>query len=245
MTPGAIEFVDVYKTFGTSQVLRGLSFQVSSGELCALVGANGAGKTTAIKSLLDFCSTDAGHISIFGTPQIHADARSRLAFLPARFAPPYYLTGAEYLHTTAQLYDVPFSHDTASSMCSALELDLGALKRLVRTYSKGMAQKLGLAATFLSQRELLVLDEPLSGLDPKARILVKAQLQRLREAGRTVFFSSHMLADVEALCDRMCLLHEGRVVFEGTIGAWLERYATRDLETAFLRAIEPVPTDSP
>ena len=130
-----------------------------------------------------------------------------------------------------------YDSDAVVAMCVALELDPHALLRPVRTYSKGMAQKLGLAATFLSGRDLLVLDEPLSGLDPKARILVKAQLQNERAAGRTVFISTHMLADVESLCDRMCLLDGGRIVFQGTVADWLSQYAATDLETAFLRAV--------
>ena len=125
-----------------------------------------------------------------------------------------------------------------SRLCAALELAPEALARPVRTYSKGMSQKLGLMAVLASDKELLVLDEPLSGLDPKARILVKRELERAHADGRTVFYSSHMLADVQALDGDMVLLHGGQAVFSGTVAQCCERFGASDLEHAFLRAID-------
>ncbi len=119
-----------------------------------------------------------------------------------------------------------------------LDFDPAALSRPVRTYSKGMAQKLGLAACFLSQRSLLVLDEPTSGLDPQARARFKDYLQQYRDPGLTLFFSTHLLHDVEALCDRLAILHEGRVRFVGSCGECREHFHADDLERAYLRAID-------
>jgi ABC-2 type transport system ATP-binding protein len=126
-------------------------------------------------------------------------------------------------------------------MLEALDLDAGALGRPVRAYSKGMTQKLGLAACFLSRRELYVLDEPMSGLDPKARACVKALLARLRGEGRTLFFTSHALADIEEICDRMVVLHQGVPYFSGAPRSLCEHYGENSTERAFLRCIGAVP----
>jgi ABC-2 type transport system ATP-binding protein len=237
-TAPAIQFSEVVKSFGTANVLAGLSLVVHPGEMFALVGANGAGKSTSIKAMLDFTSINAGTITLFGQPHDEAQARRCLAFLPERFQPPYFLGGREYLRSVAALLDEPYDESTACSMCAALDLAANALDQSVRTYSKGMAQKLGLAGVLLSKRQLLVLDEPLSGLDAKARILAKRELERAAQQGRTVFFTSHMLADVEALSNRMGILHAGTAAFEGTAAECCEAYGAVDLEAAFLRLVD-------
>lgn len=219
-------------------VLDGLTFEVRAGGLCALIGINGAGKTTSLKALLDFIDINAGAIEVFGATPSQTRARQRLAFLPERFLPPHYLTGEGYLRAMSGLLEHAFSADAISRLCGALELAPEALARPVRSYSKGMSQKLGLMAALASDKELLVLDEPLSGLDPKARVLVKRQLERAHADGRTLFYSSHMLADVQALGGDMVLLHGGRAVFSGTVGECCERFGTNNLEDAFLGAIE-------
>jgi ABC-2 type transport system ATP-binding protein len=122
-------------------------------------------------------------------------------------------------------------------MLEALDLDVAALGKPVRAYSKGMTQKLGLAACFLGQRDLYVLDEPMSGLDPKARACVKALLGRLKAGGATLFFTSHALADVEEICDRMVVLHQGVPYFSGPPRALCDHYAETSMERAFLRCI--------
>ena len=116
-----------------------------------------------------------------------------------------------------------------------------SLRLPVRAYSKGMTQKLGLAACFLSRKDLYILDEPTSGLDPRARALLKSQLRELKRQGRSVFFTSHALADVAEICDRMAVLHSGSVCFAGTPRALCEEYAGADLEQAFLRCIGSTP----
>lgn len=225
------------KSFRGRPVLDGLELEVRAGEFFALVGVNGAGKTTCIKSLLDFCAVDAGRIDIFGISHRDPSSRERLAYLPERFLPPYYLTGQDFLAYVARLYGAVWSDEQVAGALAGLDLDADALPRSVRQYSKGMAQKLGLAACFLSQRDLFVLDEPMSGLDPKARLLVKQRLSSLRAVGHTVFFSTHMLADVDELCDRMGILHEGRLRFAGTPAECRERHASDNLEQAYLACI--------
>src|SRR5215831_17145190 len=124
------------------------------------------------------------------------------------------------------------------AMCAALDLDAAALDKPVRDFSKGMTQKLGLAACFLSQRDLYILDEPMSGLDPKARARAKALLLRLKSEGRTLFLTSHSLADVEDVCDQITILHGGRLAYSGNPGDLLKHYEESSLERAFLKCVE-------
>ena len=240
MSEIALRFSGVSKSYGRAAVLHDVSFEVASGEFFGLVGVNGAGKTTLLKCLLDFCETDGGGIEIFGTAHRQTAARRRLAFLPERFNPPYYLTGEDFIRYVIEMQSTAYDRDEAERMLRTLDLDLVALKLPVRAYSKGMTQKLGLAACFLSHKDLYVLDEPTSGLDPKARALLNAHLRELKQRERTVFFTSHALADVAEVCDRVAVMHAGTLRFAGTPGALCRQYASADLEQAFLRCIERV-----
>ncbi len=234
----ALKFDRVTKSYGALAVLRGVGFEVAAGECFGLAGINGAGKTTLIKCLLDFCSPDSGHIEICGRPATLAAARTPLAFLPERFAPPYFLRGEEFLRHVLALYGKPYDAARAQTAVAALDFDPVALARPVCGYSKGMTQKLGLAACLLAEREVCVLDEPMSGLDPKARALAKAGFAGLRAAGRTLFFTSHVLSDIEELCDRMAILHGGELRFIGTPAELAARHPGASLEQSFLRVID-------
>ena len=236
--PAALKFDGVSKSYGSFAVLRGVTFEVRAGECFGLAGVNGAGKTTLIKCLLDFCSSDAGRIEISGKQSTDAASRLPLAFLPERFVPPYFLRGQEFLRHVLQLYGTDYDAERTARVVAALDLDPAALEKPVRTYSKGMTQKLGLAACMLSGREVQVLDEPMSGLDPKARALAKAGFRDLRAAGRTLFFTSHVLADIEELCDRMAILHDGGLRFIGTPAELADLHPGGSLEQAFLRVID-------
>jgi ABC-2 type transport system ATP-binding protein len=233
----ALKFRGVAKFYGKAAALRGVDLEIKDGECFGLVGVNGAGKTTLIKCLLDFCDTDAGTVEIFGLDHRLTAARSRLAFLPERFSPPYYLTGRDFLEFLLKLRGLSYEDAKARAMLEALDLDPNCLSRSVRSYSKGMAQKLGLAGCFLTERDLYVLDEPTSGLDPKARALCKSLLRRLRCQGKTVFFTSHSLADVAETCDRMAVAHDGRIFFVGPPSELKRKYDKEDLEQAFLCCI--------
>jgi ABC-2 type transport system ATP-binding protein len=237
MSTPALRFHQVLKRYAGTAVLQGVDLEVGPGELFGLVGVNGAGKTSLIKCLFDFIALDGGSIEIFGASHRQQAARRPLAFLPERFNPPYYLTGAAFLKYVLKLQGVRYEAEAVAHMLAALDLDQSALGRAVRDYSKGMTQKLGLAACLLARKKALVLDEPMSGLDPKARALFKAQLQVERARGSTVFFSSHTLADVDELCDRMAILHEGRLRFVGSPAACRGNYGTASLEQAFMACI--------
>jgi ABC-2 type transport system ATP-binding protein len=240
----ALRFDGVGKTYAGLAALAGLTLEVPRGEFLALVGVNGAGKTTLIKCLLDFCATDRGAIEIFGVSHRETRARARLAYLPERFNPPFYLTGRDFLEYMLGLYRAPYDKDRVTRMFGALDLDPAALGRPARVYSKGMTQKLGLAACLLSGKELFVLDEPAGGLDPKARALFKRELRALRASRSTVFLTSHALPDAAELCDRMAVLHAGRLCFAGTPDAFRRKYGGADLEQAFLNCIEAPPAVS-
>jgi ABC-2 type transport system ATP-binding protein len=237
MTNTALRFRNVIKHYEKKRVLQGVNLDIASGEFFGLVGVNGAGKTTLIKCLLDFCSADEGEIEIFGLNHRLTRARAPLAFLPERLIPPYYLTGRDFLKYTLTLQGLSYNPAEVETTLQALDLDALALTRPVRSYSKGMTQKLGLAACFLAKKDLYVLDEPMSGLDPKARALLKAHLGKLRAAGRTLFFSSHALADVEEMCDRMAVLHNGQLGFIGSPEECKQRFEASTLEQAFMKCI--------
>lgn len=232
-----VRFEQVTKRYGRHEVLKGVNLVVEPQEFIALVGINGAGKTTLIKALLDFCTIDGGTIQIFGIDHRQTSARARLAFLPERFIPPSFATGWEFLRYMGRLYGERLDAQDVTEVAAQLDLDLESLAKPVRDLSKGMAQKLGLAACMLSERELFVLDEPMSGLDPKARAMFKRYLLGLKGKGLSLFFSTHLLADVEQLCDRMAVLHQGRVCYAGSPQDFLAQYCGRTLEAAYLRCV--------
>jgi ABC-2 type transport system ATP-binding protein len=234
----ALRFDNVCKRYSATQALDGFSLSVHGGETFGLVGANGAGKTTLLKCLLDFCEPDGGHIEIFGVPHRKTQARARLAYLPEQFNPPYYLTGGDYLRFMAQMHGNEPLEQQTHDVCRELDLDPGALAKAVRTYSKGMNQKLGLAACLLSGKDLLLLDEPATGLDPRARALLKRQLQSLHQAGKTIFFTSHALADVEEMCGRLAVIDGGRLRFAGTPAELMQGNNAANLEQAFMTLVE-------
>jgi ABC-2 type transport system ATP-binding protein len=238
MTAAALRFDNVCKRYGTTLALDAFSLSVHAGETFGLVGANGAGKTTLLKCLLDFCEPDGGQIEIFGVPHHQTRARARLAYLPEQFNPPHYLTGGDYLQFMAQMHGNDPAKQKTHDACRELDLDPGALDRAVRTYSKGMNQKLGLAACLLSGKDLLLLDEPATGLDPRARALLKRKLQTLHDAGKTIFFTSHALADVEEMCGRLAVIDRGRLRFAGTPAKLMQGNNAASLEQAFMTLVE-------
>lgn len=233
----ALAFRGVGKSYGQRVVLADICLEVTPGEAVGLVGVNGAGKTTLLRALLDLARADAGRIEVFGTPSDDAAARTHLAYLAERFNPPGFATGLELLRYLLALHEVRLEVGAAEAQARALDLDPAALLRPARHYSKGMAQKLGLLACVLARRPLLVLDEPMSGLDPRARAHFKRCLAEQKAAGVTLFFSTHHLADVEALCDRIAVLEGGRLVYVGTPAALLTARGASTLEEAFLSLV--------
>lgn len=224
--------------YGKISVARGISFDVQAGETFGLIGLNGAGKTTLIKAMLGLLTPQAGHIEVFGTPPGNMNGKKNLAYLPERFEPAWFLNGFEFLRFSLKLYKKSLPDSAFIEAAEAVRLDPEALKRKVQSYSKGMRQKLGLLGTLLTQCPFLILDEPMSGLDPVARTLVKDQLQVAKAKGSTIFLSSHILSDMDEICDRVAILHDGHIQFIG-IPADLKQQTGKDsLERAFLALIE-------
>lgn len=239
MSEDALNIHDVSISYdGVNPVVRDVTIAVPSGQFCGLIGLNGAGKTTLIKSVLGLRQQDKGDIRILDRSATDAVSKKNLAFLPERFEPPWFLTGLEFLRFSMTLYGQKRDDRVFYESAEKLALDTKALKRRVQTYSKGMRQKLGLLGTVLTGCKLLILDEPMSGLDPRARTLVKDMLLDLKKEGRTVFLSSHILADMDEICDQVSVLHDGEIRFVGEPGALKEMTSCENLERAFLHFIE-------
>ena len=233
----AIAFNQVCKSYNDSPVLENIDLEVSQGESYGLVGVNGAGKSTLIKGLLDLVAINSGSIQICNKSHRDVKARNDLVYLPDRFSPPAHLRSKDFIQYMLELHDCKHSQDEIHAMLDALELDRDTMESSVGRLSKGMTQKLGIASCLLSGKSILVLDEPMSGLDPKARVLFKKQLSRLKQMGVTLFFSSHVLADVEEIADTMAVLHQGKIAFEGAPESFKQAYAGNSLEEAYINCV--------
>ena len=205
-------------TLKTVHGLRDVSFEIESGEVIGLLGPNGAGKTTTLKLLTGLLKPTHGSASIFGEPIGRVESRRRLGFLPEQ---PYfydYLNGVEYLELAGRLSGLSGREAAERARQWLGRLGLGDRPRLaLRKYSKGMLQRLGLAAALVHEPELLILDEPMSGLDPFGRRDVRELILEQRRAGTTILFSSHILPDVEMLCDRVLIILGGRLARTATL----------------------------
>lgn len=237
MSDKPLEILGVSKSYGKHQVLEDISLALQPGEIFGLIGLNGAGKTTLIKIILNLLKADAGETRIFSLSGDSVEARRQLCYLPEKFQPSRYLKGKEFLSFALSYYGKQL--DLAEAKHRATEFDLRPemLDERVGTYSKGMGQKLGLLSAFMSRVPFLILDEPMSGLDPSARIKLKRMLLDARRAGVTVFFSSHILSDIDEICDRIGVIHDGRLLYTGAPKAFKAEYGGETLELSFLRAI--------
>jgi len=201
----------------TKRVLHGISFRVRQGEIFGFVGPNGAGKTTTLKVLMGLIRPTAGRASIFGRDVGETGARRHVGFLPEN---PYFyehLSGREILHFYAKVSGVP-ARDRRRRVDLLLDwvgLSSAAEAR-IRTYSKGMQQRVGIAQALVHDPQVVFLDEPMSGLDPIGRKEIRDLILRLRSEGKTVFMNTHILTDVEMLCDRVAILVGGRIRYEGS-----------------------------
>ena len=192
------------------EVLRGVTFHAGAGEILGFLGPNGAGKTTTIKIILGLLRPDSGAVTIFGRPAGGRNVAARIGYLPET---PYFyphLTLREFLEFCGGLSDLS-GRELSGRVAEALaRLDLEAhAQRRLKSFSKGMLQRAGLAQAILHEPDLLILDEPFSGLDPLGRKTVRDILLQLKRAGKTIFFSSHILPDMEALCDRTAIIRDG------------------------------------
>ncbi len=216
--PPAIELEGVVKRYGRTTALAGLDLRVGRGELVGLLGPNGAGKTTTVKLLLGLARPTAGTGTVLGAPLGDRAARAGIGYLPELFRYQPWLNAREVLGLHARLGRVarPDRHDAIEQALERVGLDDRAGDR-VGGFSKGMQQRLGLAVALLGDPELILLDEPTSALDPVGRTDVRAIVRAARDRGATVILNSHLLSEVEQVCDRVVILHRGRTIAAGTL----------------------------
>ncbi|HEY1422767.1 MAG TPA: ABC transporter ATP-binding protein [Candidatus Acidoferrum sp.] len=229
MTAPAIEFRQVSKTYrkllGGMQVpaLTNVSFEVQTGEVCAFLGPNGAGKTTSISILMGFLYANWGHIRVLGHQPGDVRAKGKIGFVPENFAFYKHLNAEKLLRFHAQLAGV--QEVAAAALIPELiaKVKLNGYEKLkIGRYSRGMVQRLGIAQALLADPELLIMDEPTSGLDPAGRKEVRDVILGLKAAGKTIFLSSHLLSEVEQVCDQAVIVDRGRVVRSGAMKQLLE-----------------------
>jgi ABC-2 type transport system ATP-binding protein len=217
--------------------VKDLSLEVKQGEVFGFLGPNGAGKTTTINILLGFIEPTSGYATIFGVDTRQPIARNRIGYLPELTYYYKFLTAEELLRFYARLFEIPKDvvEKRIDEVLKLVELD-HARNRQIKTYSKGMQQRIGLAQAIINDPDLLILDEPTSGLDPIGKMKVRQIIQRLKSEGKTVFFSSHELGEVETVSDRVAILHEGELKVEGKVQDLLNKYKC-NLEQVFLKVI--------
>ena len=218
--------------------VKGLNLTVRQGEVFGFLGPNGAGKTTTMNVLLGFVNATAGEAWLFDVNVREPIARQRIGYLPEQTYYYKFLTAEEILRFYAKIFQIPKAEteQRIDAVLKLVELE-HARKRPIKTYSKGMQQRVGLAQALINNPDLLILDEPTSGLDPVGRMKVREIIQRLKNEGRTVFFSSHELGEVETVCDRVAILHQGELKAEGRVSDLVRQHERENLEQVFLKII--------
>ena len=214
----AIETTHLRKTFGSNVAVSDLTLTVECGEVFGVLGPHGAGKTTSVKMLLGLITPTAGEMRLLGVSARDYRVRQRIGFLPEHFRFHDWLTAFEFLQLHATLYHMPETviRQRVPELLELVGLTQFAAQKL-RGFSKGMLQRIGLAQALLNEPDLIILDEPTSGLDPVGRRLVRDIIRGLKERGATVFLNSHLLAEVESVCDRVAILDKGKLIKTGPV----------------------------
>lgn len=220
-----------------TEVLKGIDFSVEAGKTTGFLGANGAGKTTSIKCVLNLIFPDDAEISYFGEKELTSEVKRRIGFLPER---PYfydYLTGFEFLKFYGQISTPLTQHELDQRIDQLLHRVnlVHARDRALRDYSKGMLQRVGVAQALIGDPDFVILDEPMSGLDPDGRHEVSEIIKETAHEGTAVFFSSHLLHDVERLCENLVVLKHGQLVYQGNTAGMVEKVEA-DYEIVYLES---------
>ncbi|MGB9730936.1 MULTISPECIES: ABC transporter ATP-binding protein [Calditerrivibrio] len=231
-----IEVDRLFKTFKSKYIkvaaLNGMSFSVKQGEIYGFLGPNGAGKSTTIKIIMDLIRADTGEVRIMGLPSTDYKARINIGFMPEN--PQYYdnITGLDLLMLSAFMFKLKrdIAYKKALNLLETFGL-IDSAKKQLRKYSKGMIQKIGFASAIIHDPKILILDEPMSGLDPIGRVLFKNIMNELNKNGTTIFFSSHIIPDIEEICSKVIIVKSGQVVNE------LDRLQIKHLTTSGFQII--------
>ncbi|MCL2457597.1 MAG: ABC transporter ATP-binding protein [Desulfobulbus sp.] len=239
-----ITFQQVWKQYSkelfkkVSPALQDVSFTMEAGETLGLIGANGAGKSTSIRLMLDFIRPDTGKITIFNRPPSDLSQRDQIGYLPETASFPANLTILDLIRFTAATCGMTKAawKERSDSLLNHLGL-LEARHKPLRAYSKGMQQRANFVLALLNDPQLLILDEPMSGLDPLGRGLIIDLIRELKTQGKTILFCSHILDDVDRLADQLLILHKGKALFSGPPRELLAQQRTATIEAAFLSLI--------
>ncbi len=234
----AIEVHGVKKSYGTEFSLHDINLNVESGKIFALLGPNGAGKTTLVKLMLSLMHTDSGEISINGISSQLPASRQGVAFIPEKFSffPYYTVRGVlEFFGTMKGLEGAELNSQIDNALA---ELNIADLQhRKLQTLSKGQVQRTGLASILIGENQLIILDEPFSGLDPIGMRDLKITIKKLRDQGKTIFLNSHILSEMEQICDAFAILNKGEILYNGSIQNVLSQ--GKNLEDFFYQLVSP------
>ena len=223
----------LHNGYREKDILNDINLTIEEGEIFGLIGLNGAGKTTLIKSVLGLLTPTSGYIDICGMNTKNRHSRKNVSYLPEKFQPNQQLKCKEFIKIFSDSFDL----EKVKELCETLDLDKSVLNKKISSLSKGMSQKIGLITAVLNNKNLMILDEPMSGLDPKARINLKNLLLNYKKNGKSVFFSSHILSDIDEICDRIAILNNNKIVFIGTPEELKAKNNNTSLEKAFLSEI--------
>ena len=231
-----IEVKKLSKDYQNEKIIKNISLKIKSGVVFGFLGPNGAGKTTTIKMLVGLSMPDRGSIKINGKSPNNIKTREKIGFMPED---PYFydhLTGVEFLTFCGQLFLNSRSRNKGyyTQIISSVGL-FEARNKMLKTYSKGMKQRLGLAQAIVNDPDYIFLDEPLDGLDPIGRREIKQIILDLKKRKKTIFFNSHILSDVEQICDQIGIIDQGKLLYSGSVKQFCKR---RSLESAFVDSIE-------
>ncbi len=232
-----VEFKAQNSGQGRKVAVKDLNLRVEAGEVFGFLGPNGAGKTTTMNVLLGFVNATSGSAFLFGVNVCEPIARQRIGYLPEMTYYYKFLTAEELLRFYARIFGLSRleADRRIDQLLKLVELE-SVRKRPIKTYSKGMQQRVGLAQALINNPDLLILDEPTSGLDPIGRMKVREIIQRLKSEGKTIFFSSHELGEVETVCDRVAIINQGELKAEGRVVDLVEKHQA-NLEKIFLKII--------
>lgn len=243
-----IEFKSVHKTYPKQihqspplHALKGISFTLKQGETLGLIGQNGAGKSTSIRLIMGYMRADSGDVRVFGDTEVTPNTRKRIGYLPETSTFPPNLTCMELLHFAGRCCDMSKAHILERSEVLLNKLDIwNARNRRMSEYSKGMRQRASFAAALIHDPELIILDEPMSGLDPIGRAEIIALIHELRAQNRSILFCSHLLDDVERITDHVAILHQGNMLYDGSISELVASNNNKqeNLQDAFVRIVK-------